>query len=320
LDLGRRAVDLVGEQQVREHRPERRRELAGLLVVDPRADQVRRHEVGRELDAPEGAADRSGERLDGQRLRQARHAFDQQVALREHRHQHALEEAILPDDDALDLVEDALHQRGDVGAAVDQCAHVPGFHGSWDQNGDMPAELAAVSIGTAKPMPMNTRCSVGFMIAVTMPITSPSAVTSGPPEFPGLAAASNWIRLVSSRSPSGERNSRRKPETMPALALGPMPNGNPTATTWSPPARSRGERIVAATRSSGIDCACSTARSRSGVRPRIDASASSPSAKSTRRRGAPTTTWKFVRIVPVSTMTTPVPTLRSSSGWPGFSA
>ena len=34
-----------------------------------------------------------------------------------------------------------------------------------------------------------------------MPTTSPSAVTSGPPELPGLAAASNWIRLVSSACP-----------------------------------------------------------------------------------------------------------------------
>ena len=41
-----------------------------------------------------------------------------------------------------------------------------------------------------------------------MPTTSPSSVTSGPPELPGFAAASNWIRLVSSRLPSGERNSR----------------------------------------------------------------------------------------------------------------
>ena len=45
LDLGRRAVDLVGEQQVREDRAERGAELAGLLVVDPRPDEVGRDEV-----------------------------------------------------------------------------------------------------------------------------------------------------------------------------------------------------------------------------------------------------------------------------------
>ena len=72
LHLRRRAVDLVGEQQVGEHRPERRVELAGLLVVDARADEVRRHEIGRELDALERAADGARERLDRQRLGEAR--------------------------------------------------------------------------------------------------------------------------------------------------------------------------------------------------------------------------------------------------------
>ena len=62
LDLGGRPVDLVGEQQVREDGAERRPELAGLLVVDARADEVGRDEVGRELDALELAADRVGER------------------------------------------------------------------------------------------------------------------------------------------------------------------------------------------------------------------------------------------------------------------
>ena len=79
------------------------------------------------------------------------------------------------------------------------------------QNGGMPAAAAAFSIGTAKPMPMKTRCRFGFRIAVTMPTTSPSIVTSGPPELPGLAAASNWIRLVSVCWPSGERNWRFRP-------------------------------------------------------------------------------------------------------------
>ena len=37
------------------------------------------------------------------------------------------------------------------------------------------------------------------MIAVLMPTTSPAAVTSGPPEFPGLSAASVWMTLSISR-------------------------------------------------------------------------------------------------------------------------
>ena len=39
-------------------------------------------------------------------------------------------------------------------------------------------------------------------IAVLMPITFPPASSSGPPELPGLIAASVWIRLVSDSFPS----------------------------------------------------------------------------------------------------------------------
>ncbi len=123
LHLGGRAVDLVGEQQVREHGPERGGELAGLLVVDAGADEVGRDEVGRELDALERALQGPGHRLHGERLREAGHAFDQKVALREHRDHHALEEAVLPDDDLLDLVEDPLHDGRALGAAGVVCVH-----------------------------------------------------------------------------------------------------------------------------------------------------------------------------------------------------
>ena len=58
LHLGRGAVDLIGQQQVGEDRAERGVELAGLLVVDARADQVGGDQVGGELDALELAADR----------------------------------------------------------------------------------------------------------------------------------------------------------------------------------------------------------------------------------------------------------------------
>src|SRR6478735_6506928 len=78
----------------------------------------------------------------------------------------------------------------------------------------MPMAPAAFSMGTAKPMPMNTCCSVGFSIAVTIPTTSPSVVTSGPPELPGLTAASNWMRLVSAGR-SLASYSRRNPDTTP---------------------------------------------------------------------------------------------------------
>ena len=137
---------------------------------------------------------------------------------------------------------------------------------------------------------MKTRCRFGLRMAVTMPTTSPSIVTSGPPELPGFAAASNWIRLVSICWPSGERNWRFRPETTPCDTDGPMPKGKPTAMTWSPEARSAVERIVAASRSSGMVLARSTARSFSGCVLRTTASESEPSKNVTRTFLAPATT------------------------------
>ena len=55
----------------------------------------------------------------------------------------------------------------------------------------------AMSIGIANPMPL-----LLVAIAVLMPITFPPASSSGPPELPGLIAASVWIRLVSDSLPS----------------------------------------------------------------------------------------------------------------------
>ena len=148
-----------------------------------------------------------------------------------------------------------------------------------------------------------------------MPTTSPSVVTSGPPELPGLAAASNWIRLVSTRLPSGERYSRFRPDTTPADTDGPMPNGKPTAITSSPEREvARWSACVAAMRSSGIVFACSTARSFSGCS--ADDGRVGFEAVEERRPGcwsAPATTCRLVRMMPLSTITTPVPTLRSTS-------
>ena len=46
-------------------------------------------------------------------------------------------------------------------------------------------------IGTAKLIPAD--CPTWLKIAVFMPITSPREFKSGPPELPGLIAASVWI-------------------------------------------------------------------------------------------------------------------------------
>ena len=70
LHLRRRAIDLVGENDVREDRPLLRAELAGLLIEDLRAEHVGGEQIRGELDALEARVDRFGERLHRERLRE----------------------------------------------------------------------------------------------------------------------------------------------------------------------------------------------------------------------------------------------------------
>ena len=54
----------------------------------------------------------------------------------------------------------------------------------------------AVSIGMAKPMPTLPPPLPPVSICELMPITRPAASSSGPPELPGLIAASVWMHVV----------------------------------------------------------------------------------------------------------------------------
>ena len=67
-------------------------------------------------------------------------------------------------------------------------------------------------MGTASPMPMKTSCLVGLMSAATMPSTRPSRSTSGPPELPGLTAASIWMRPWRTWSVLGSWKLRSSPD------------------------------------------------------------------------------------------------------------
>ena len=221
LDLGRRAVDLVGEEEVREDGPERGRELARLLVVDPGPDEVRRHEVGRELDPLEVAADRLRERLDRHRLGEARHALDEQVAAGEQGDEHPLEQVVLADDDLLDLVQEPLHRDGagrGVRAVGSGSTGAPPRCGRLSTLG-RPAAPPATSMGTARPMPMNTSCWVGLMSAVTMPTTRAVAVEQRPA---GVAGVDRGVHLDEAAHDvvgrPGSRNERSRPDTTPALS------------------------------------------------------------------------------------------------------
>ena len=108
LHLRGRAVDLVGEQEVREDRAELGVERARVRAVDARADEVGGHEVGRELDALEGAAEHARGSADRERLGEAGDALDQQVAAGEQAHEHPLEHLVLPGDHSFHLEQGCL--------------------------------------------------------------------------------------------------------------------------------------------------------------------------------------------------------------------
>ena len=102
--LGLRAgsVDLVADDEVREHRAGLELELAGRLVVDRDAGDVGGQQVGRELDAAHRAVDAAGERAGQHRLADAGHVLDEQVALGEQHGHRDLDGLALSVDDGLD--------------------------------------------------------------------------------------------------------------------------------------------------------------------------------------------------------------------------
>jgi hypothetical protein len=108
LHLGRRAIDLVGEHEVVEDRPQRDRERSLVGLVDLRPDDVGRYEVGRELDAGEVAAHGTRQGLDRERLGEAGHALEETVPPREEAHRHSLDHPVLADEHPLDLEQDAF--------------------------------------------------------------------------------------------------------------------------------------------------------------------------------------------------------------------
>ena len=108
LGLGRRPVDLVGEDDLGHDRPGAELELLGLLVEDREAGHVRRQHVRRELDASEAAAQAARDGLGQHGLAGARHVLDEQVALAEQGDEREAHLVVLADDDALDVGDDLL--------------------------------------------------------------------------------------------------------------------------------------------------------------------------------------------------------------------
>ena len=87
--------------------------------------------------------------------------------------------------------------------------------------------------GIAKPMPTDPPDFENM--AVLMPTRPPSMVTKAPPEFPGLIAASVWMKPPTPPSPAPVRD---RAEIMPLVTVCPTPNGLPMARTKSPTSNS----------------------------------------------------------------------------------
>ena len=75
----RGAVDLVGEQDVREDGAAVKREGALLRIEDQRAGDVARQQIGRELHTGESHAEHPGKRLGERRLAHAGHVLQEHV-------------------------------------------------------------------------------------------------------------------------------------------------------------------------------------------------------------------------------------------------
>src|SRR5262245_8996841 len=75
----------------------------------------------------------------------------------------------------------------------------------------------AVPIGPAKPRPRKKPVRDGLAREGTIRITGPPRLSSGPPELPGLTAASNWMR-PRKVLPSFTSTDRSRPEMTPDVS------------------------------------------------------------------------------------------------------
>ncbi len=106
LRLRWRAVDFIRQQDVAENRSGQKFEGLRVGLENVRADQVGRHQVGRELDAPETHVQGRRQRAREERLGQARHALQDHVTAGQQRDERFLDQRFLADDDLADFLPD----------------------------------------------------------------------------------------------------------------------------------------------------------------------------------------------------------------------
>ena len=112
LGLGRRAIDFISQDQVREDRASLKLEFATALGVfhdEVGPEDVGRHQVGGELDAVERKLEDFAQRADEQRLAEAGHAFEQHMAASENGDQCPFDDRVVANDHLADF----RSQRGE---------------------------------------------------------------------------------------------------------------------------------------------------------------------------------------------------------------
>jgi hypothetical protein len=112
LSFRRRTVDFVGQQNIREDRALEKLKApsagARIFLQDVRSRDVRRHQIGRELNPIEFEVQDFREGADQKRFRQSGNADQQTMALGEQGDQNFLDDVILADNDFADFAKHAV--------------------------------------------------------------------------------------------------------------------------------------------------------------------------------------------------------------------
>ena len=158
---------------------------------------------------------------------------------------------------------------------------------------------------------------VGLAIALLIPITSPRTLTSGPPELPGLIAASVWMKswmLLCERL--GRSSDRPFALMIPCVTVKVRfsPSGLPTASTHSPTRESSLSPSGAGV--NPVASIFSTATSVVGSVPTTRAGNSRRSSSRTVTCVELSTTWLFVSTYPSAETMKPDPDARPLRGGP----
>ncbi len=111
LNLGGRAVDLVGQNEVGEDGPLTDGELLALLGVDHSTDKVGGQKVGSELHPGELCVHSLGKSGDGEGLGKPRNALQKDMAVGQQADQKRVHEVLLADDDLTHLHLEGVHEE-----------------------------------------------------------------------------------------------------------------------------------------------------------------------------------------------------------------